>query len=202
MNAFLVSSMDTLAPSWKPNNALTPLSLKMSALPIPPAKALCICSAVVLKSSPVTAATLPVICKTSANSLASSATTAKLPDADAMSCKLNGTRPANSVNTSNALPPSSALPNKFCNRSSSVSISLPILTMLDMALPTPIAAMAPPAAKATLRMLVMPVLTDLMLRFTLPNAPAVLSVAVIVMFWLATNVFLCSLLFYCRRFSC
>ena len=58
---FFVSSVDTVAPALKPNNALTPLSLKISADAIPPANDLCICSAVVLKSNPVTDATLPVI---------------------------------------------------------------------------------------------------------------------------------------------
>ena len=63
----------------KPNNALTPLSLNKSALPIPDEKDLCICSAVVLKSNPVTEATLPVIFKISFNSSAFFVTTAKFP---------------------------------------------------------------------------------------------------------------------------
>ena len=61
-NAFIVSSADTVAPALKPNISLTPFSLNKSAEPIPPANDLCICSAVVLKSNPVTDATLPVIC--------------------------------------------------------------------------------------------------------------------------------------------
>ena len=59
--ASIVSSTDTVAPALNPNKALTPLSLNMSADAIPPANDLCICSAVCLKSKPVTAATLPVI---------------------------------------------------------------------------------------------------------------------------------------------
>jgi hypothetical protein len=62
-NLFTVSSIEIVAPALKPNNALTPLSLNISAAEIPPANDLCICSAVVLKSNPVTAETLPTIFK-------------------------------------------------------------------------------------------------------------------------------------------
>jgi hypothetical protein len=48
-NAFFVSSAVTVAPALNPNKALTPLSLKISALAIPPENALCICSPAVCK---------------------------------------------------------------------------------------------------------------------------------------------------------
>ena len=57
----MVSSAETVAPALNPNKSLTPRSLNISADAIPPANDLCICYAVVAKSNPVTAATLPVI---------------------------------------------------------------------------------------------------------------------------------------------
>ena len=80
-NALIVSSAVTVAPALNPSISLTPFSLKMSAAPIPPANDLCICSPVVLKSNPVTAATLPVISNIFESLSASPATTARLPDA-------------------------------------------------------------------------------------------------------------------------
>ena len=60
-NAATVSSIETVAPALKPSIFLTPFSLNKSAAPIPALNDLCICSAAVLKSNPVVAATFPVI---------------------------------------------------------------------------------------------------------------------------------------------
>jgi len=87
----LVSSAVTVAPALNPNKALTPLSLKTSALAIPPENALCICSAVCWKSNPVTEATLPVISKTFFNSSAFLVTTARLPAPACICSNVNGT---------------------------------------------------------------------------------------------------------------
>ena len=80
-NASAVSLAVTVAPALKPSKSLTPLSLNISALATPALNDLCICSAVVLKSKPVTDATLPVISNILFNSSASLLTTAKFPDA-------------------------------------------------------------------------------------------------------------------------
>jgi len=127
-NLSIVSSVVTAIPALNPSNALTPLSLKRSAAPIPDENDLCICSAVVLKSNPVTAATLPVIFKTFCSSSALSVTTAKLPDADAISCSEKGTLPAKSIKPLNAFCPSATLPNKKLNLIPSSSTSLPTFT--------------------------------------------------------------------------
>ena len=125
-NAAAVSSADTVAPAEKPKNSLTPFSLNKSAALIPADNDLCICSAVVLKSSPVTLATLPVIFMILASSSASSETTLKTPAPFCISSKLNGTWAANLAISSKALPPSSALPNKNFNLTSRFSNSLPV----------------------------------------------------------------------------
>ena len=114
-NLAIVSSAVTLAPAWKPNKALTPLSLNRSAAPIPPEKALWIWLDVVSKSNPVTAATLPVISNTLFKSSASLATTARFPDALDISSSENGTLAANFVRLSKAIAPSSTDPNKNLN---------------------------------------------------------------------------------------
>ena len=113
--ASIVSCTDTFAPAEKPSISLTPRSLKISAEAIPPLKALCICVAVVSKSKPVAAATLPVIFNISPNCSASSETTARFPAPLCISSNEKGTLPANSAMTSKALAPSSTLPNKAFN---------------------------------------------------------------------------------------
>ena len=99
-NAFIVSSADTVAPAENPSISLTPFSLKMSAAAIPPANDLCICSAAVLKSIPVTAATLPVISNIFESLSASPATTARLPEAAWICSSEKGTLAANLAITS------------------------------------------------------------------------------------------------------
>ena len=136
--AFIVSSVDTVAPALKPNKALTPLSLNTSAAAIPPANALCICSAVCLKSNPVTAATLPVIFNIRVKSSASFATTARFPDAVLISCSENGTLAAKLIKLLKAFVPSLTLPNKKLNLMPRFSTSLPTLTSDLIAIPPPI----------------------------------------------------------------
>src|SRR5210317_71368 len=114
-NASCVSIVVTLTPSLNPSSALIPRSLNRSADDIPPDSALWICSPASLKSSPDMAATLAVSCKFFPNSSASFDTTAKLPDAAAISSSVNGTVPANLLNVSNALAPSSADPKRNLN---------------------------------------------------------------------------------------
>jgi hypothetical protein len=112
-----VSSVVTSTPALNPNNALTPLSLNKSALPIPDENDLCICSAVVLKSNPVTAATLPVSFNISFNSSAFLVTTAKFPAPAWISSNEKGTLDAKSIKPLKALSPSFTPLNKKANLS-------------------------------------------------------------------------------------
>ena len=84
---------------------LTPFSLNKSAAPIPALNDLWICSAVVLKSNPVTAATLPVICNICCKSSALSVTVANIPEPFCISSSEKGTLDANLTILSKALHP-------------------------------------------------------------------------------------------------
>ena len=75
---------------------------------------------------------------------------AKFPDANAISCRLNGTPAAKSVKVLNAAAPSSALPNKNLKRSCNDSTSLPTLTRPLTNLTVAIPANATPANVAAL----------------------------------------------------
>ena len=77
--------------------------------------------------------------------LASLDTTAKFPEAAAISPSENGTLAAKVFNTSKALAPSSADPNKNLNLNCNDSTSLPTSTKPLTSLPTPRAAKATPA---------------------------------------------------------
>ena len=135
--AATVSSTDTVAPALKPSISLTPLSLNKSAADIPALNDLWICSAVVLKSSPVTAATLPVIFIKFASSSASSLTTANTPEPLCISSREKGTLDANFAISSKAFAPSFAEPNKNFNWTCRFSICLPVLTIFLITRPAP-----------------------------------------------------------------
>ena len=145
LSASAVSSAVTVTPALNPNISLTPLSLKSSADEIPALNDLCICSPAVTKSSPATAATLPVSSKFSLSCSASSDTTANTPAACAISSSENGTCPAKSLSSSKALAPSSAVPNRNPNLVSSVSSCLAVARNDPANLVPPMAANAPVA---------------------------------------------------------
>ena len=136
-NACAVCSIDTTAPAWKPSIFLTPFSLNKSAAPIPALNDLCICSAVVLKSNPVTAATLPVISNIFCKSFALSVTVAKIPAPPCICSSENGTLDANFVIFSKAFAPSVVFFNKNFNLTCKFSNSFPVLTKFLMTKPAP-----------------------------------------------------------------
>ena len=142
LNLFIVSSVVTSTPALKPSKALTPLSLNKSALPIPDENDLCICSAVVLKSRPVTEATLPVIANISFNSSAFFVTTAKLPAPACISSREKGTLLAKSIKPANALSPSLTPLNKKANLNLSCSTVDPTFKIDFTANPAPIPIIA------------------------------------------------------------
>ena len=169
-NLFTVSSIVTVAPALNPNKALTPLSLNKSAAPIPAPNDLCICSAVVLKSNPVTAATLPVIFNIFCRWSASLETTARFAEPAAISSSEKGTLAAKSIKPLNAFLPCSTLPNKKLNLNPNSSTSLPTLIIERITRPPPIPISADWTENIDALKLVRPALIPL-------NAALVLSLA-------------------------
>ena len=137
LNASTVCSIETVAPAWKPSIFLTPFSLNKSAAPIPALNDLWICSAAVLKSNPVTAATLPVISNIFCRSFALSVTVANIPEPDCISSREKGTLDANLVMFSNAFAPSFVSLSKNFNLTCKFSNSFPVLTKFLMTKPAP-----------------------------------------------------------------
>ena len=137
-NACTVSSIDTVAPALKPSIFLTPFSLNKSAEPIPALNDLCICSEAVLKSNPVTEATLPVISNIFWRSSALSVTVANIPDPDCISSNEKGTLDANLTILSKAFAPSFVSLSKNFNLVLRFSSSFPVLTRFLTTNPAPI----------------------------------------------------------------
>ena len=188
LNTSWVSSTVYFTPSLKPSIALIPLSLNKSAALIPALKDLCICSAVVLKSIPATAATLPVIFIISANPLASPATVARLPEPAAISPRENGTVAANLFNSANAKAPSWALPNKYLNLKFNDSTSLPTATKPLIILPIPTVARAPIANLNAVPKLKLDFAVCLIFELRLPKAFSFLIISSICSFCLASAI--------------
>ena len=184
-NASTVSSIDTVAPALKPSIFLTPFSLNKSAAPIPALKDRCICSAAVLKSKPVVAATLPVISNIFWRSSALSVTVANIPEPACISSKEKGTFDANLFKFSNAFAPSSAFLSKNLNLVSKFSNSFPVLTKFLITKPAP----SPTKAFLTLN------IDDFNLSrfpFTVFKALLDLSLAIISIFTFFVAIIFCS----------